>query len=83
MSTEKKLYIIRHGTTEMNEALGRQPWGSKSFRDQLLWDTGNNKTPLLYSLVPSPLIPSNQSLCNPTSCFSTYGWWKRTSRQTQ
>ena len=40
MSTEKKLYIIRHGTTEMNEALGRQPWGSKSFRDQLLWDTG-------------------------------------------
>ena len=23
----------------MNEALGRQPWGSKNFKDQMLWDT--------------------------------------------
>lgn len=53
MSREKKLYIIRHGTTEMNEALGRQPWGSKSFTDQLLWDTGSNTpTSLLFSRFP-------------------------------
>ena len=36
---DKTLYIVRHGTTEMNEVLGRQPWGSKDFKDQLLWDT--------------------------------------------
>ena len=38
-SGDKTLYIVRHGTTEMNEALGRQPWGSRDFKDQLLWDT--------------------------------------------
>ena len=53
MPKEKKLYIIRHGTTEMNEALGRQPWGSKSFKDQLLWDTGRQ---LLFSLLRSILL---------------------------
>jgi glucosyl-3-phosphoglycerate phosphatase len=35
----KTLYIIRHGVTEMNVALAAKRWGSKGFKDQMLWDT--------------------------------------------
>jgi len=36
---DKHIIFIRHGTTEMNEALSLNPWGSKVFRDARLWDT--------------------------------------------
>jgi glucosyl-3-phosphoglycerate phosphatase len=35
----KKVMLIRHGTTEMNEKLSFQPWGSRNFKDARLWDT--------------------------------------------
>ena len=35
----KEIILIRHGTTEMNEVLHANPWGSKSFVDAALWDT--------------------------------------------
>lgn len=41
--SEKKIIFIRHGTTEMNEALSRHPWGSKNFKDANLWDTRLSK----------------------------------------
>lgn len=36
---DRTVILIRHGTTEMNEHLSRQPWGSKGFVDANLWDT--------------------------------------------
>jgi broad specificity phosphatase PhoE len=38
-AVDKRIVIIRHGQTEMNEHLSRQPWGSPRFRDARLWDT--------------------------------------------
>jgi len=38
-TASKEIIIIRHGTTEMNEALSAQQWGSKNFKDKCLWDT--------------------------------------------
>lgn len=35
----REILIIRHGTTEMNEALARKPWGSPNFEDPGLFDT--------------------------------------------
>lgn len=38
-TSEKTFYLIRHGITEMNEVLHRQPWGSPGFKDAGIWDT--------------------------------------------
>lgn len=36
-SPPRTLLLVRHGTTEMNEAM--DPWGSPGFTDKRLWDT--------------------------------------------
>lgn len=38
-TSSKEIILIRHGTTEMNERLSAQGWGSKNFKDACLWDT--------------------------------------------
>ena len=37
--TQKRLIMVRHGRTEMNEYLSQSPWGSPGFEDPSLWDT--------------------------------------------
>lgn len=37
--TSKRIVFLRHSTTENNEALSVQTWGSANFRDQGLFDT--------------------------------------------
>lgn len=39
LNEEKKIIIIRHGRTEMNEQLAIQEWGSDNFVDKRLFDT--------------------------------------------
>ena len=68
LNTEgRKLIIIRHGSTEMNEALASQPWGTKHFKDQLLWDTilspkGTSQAQKLNQRLKQMLLPDEIEL---------------------
>lgn len=39
LEDDKTIIFLRHGVSEMNEYLGRQPYGSPGFKDPGLWDT--------------------------------------------
>ena len=39
ITSNKELILLRHGVTEMNEYLAKNPWGSPGFKDPSLWDT--------------------------------------------
>ena len=38
VARSKKLVLVRHGLSEMNVALSRQPWGSRNFKDPNIRD---------------------------------------------
>ena len=59
----KRITFLRHSTTESNEALSGQPWGTVNFRDQGLFDTRLSANGLnLVKELNADLCKENQDL---------------------